>query len=38
MTVEGFYTSKSGLVDVLGYQGRKYLAEFPGCIHPEHQN
>jgi gluconate 2-dehydrogenase subunit 3-like protein len=37
MTVEGFYTSKIGLVDVLGYQGRTYLAEFPGCTHPEHQ-
>jgi hypothetical protein len=37
MTVEGFYTSKIGLVDVLGYQGRTYLADFPGCTHPEHQ-
>ena len=37
MTVEGFYTSKVGLVDVLGYQGRTYLSEFPGCTHPEHQ-
>jgi hypothetical protein len=37
MTVEGFYTSKIGLVDVLGYQGRTYLTEFPGCTHPEHQ-
>ncbi len=38
MTVEGFYTSKIGLVDVLGYQGCTYLSEFPGCIHPEHQS
>jgi gluconate 2-dehydrogenase gamma chain len=38
MTVEGFYTSKIGLVDVLGYQGRAYLTEFPGCTHPEHQS
>lgn len=37
MTVEGFYTSKIGLVDVLGYIGRTYLTEFPGCTHPEHQ-
>ncbi len=37
MTVEGFYTSKIGLVDVLGYQGCTYLSEFPGCTHPEHQ-
>lgn len=38
MTVEGFYTSKIGLIDVLGYQGRTYLSEFPGCTHPEHQS
>jgi gluconate 2-dehydrogenase gamma chain len=37
MTVEGFYTSKIGLVDVLGFQGRTYLSEFHGCTHPEHQ-
>jgi len=37
MTVEGFYTSKVGLIDVLNYQGMNYMAEFPGCTHPEHQ-
>jgi hypothetical protein len=37
MTVEGFYTSKIGLIDVLNYQGMNYMAEFPGCTHPEHQ-
>lgn len=37
MTVEGFYTSRVGLVDVLGYQGLSALSEFPGCTHPEHQ-
>lgn len=37
MTVEGFYTSRMGLVQVLEYQGLAYLTEFPGCIHPEHQ-
>ncbi len=37
MTVEGFYTSRIGLVEVLEYQGLTYLAEFPGCTHPEHQ-
>lgn len=36
MTVEGFYTSKIGLVDVLGFQGRAFLTEFQGCTHPEH--
>lgn len=38
MTVEGFYTSKIGLIDVLDYQGMNYLSEFPGCTHPEHQH
>jgi hypothetical protein len=37
MTVEGFYTSRIGLIEVLDYQGLNYLAEFPGCTHPEHQ-
>jgi gluconate 2-dehydrogenase gamma chain len=37
MTVEGFYTSRVGLIDVLEYKGLDYLAEFPGCTHPEHQ-
>lgn len=36
MTVEGFYTSRVGLIGVLGYQGQAFLAEFPGCKHPEH--
>jgi hypothetical protein len=38
MTVEGFYTSRIGLIDVLDYQGRNYMSEFPGCTHPEHQH
>ncbi len=37
MTVEGFYTSHIGLSEVLEYQGLAFLAEFPGCTHPEHQ-
>jgi gluconate 2-dehydrogenase gamma chain len=37
MTVEGFYTSRIGLIDVLGYKGLAILSEFPGCTHPEHQ-
>lgn len=37
MTVEGFYTSKIGLIDVLDYQGMNYMADFPGCTHPEHR-
>lgn len=37
MTVEGFYTSRIGLIDALGYKGLAILSEFPGCTHPEHQ-
>jgi gluconate 2-dehydrogenase gamma chain len=37
MTVEGFYTSRVGLIDVLGYKGLDALREFPGCTHAEHQ-
>ena len=37
MAVEGFYTSKIGLIDVLDFQGLNYMADFPGCTHPEHQ-
>jgi len=37
MTVEGFYTSRVGLIDVLGYKGLDVLSEFTGCTHPEHQ-
>ena len=36
-TVEGFYTSRVGLIDVLDYQGMNYMSDFPGCTHPEHQ-
>ncbi len=38
MTVEGFYTSRLGLIDVLQYQGLAFLDEFRGCTHPEHQS
>jgi hypothetical protein len=37
MTVEGFYTSKVGLIDVLDFQGMNYMSEFLGCTHAEHQ-
>jgi hypothetical protein len=36
MTVEGFYSSRIGLMDVLEYKGLTYLSSFPGCTHPEH--
>ena len=38
MTVEGFYTSRIGLIEVLDYQGMDYKSEFPGCTNPEHQH
>jgi gluconate 2-dehydrogenase gamma chain len=36
MTVEGFYSSRIGLMNVLEYKGLTYLSSFPGCTHPEH--
>lgn len=33
LTADGYYTSKAGLIDELGYQGNSVLAEFPVCIH-----
>lgn len=33
MTADGFFTSKQGLVDSLGYRGNTVLAEFPACVH-----
>jgi gluconate 2-dehydrogenase gamma chain len=35
-TIDGFYTSRIGLKE-LGYTGKSFLTEFPGCTHPEHQ-
>lgn len=37
-TVDGFYTSRAGLIDALEYKGLSFLTEFPGCTHPEHQS
>lgn len=31
MTADGFFTSKQGLVDALGYKGNTVLGEFPTC-------
>lgn len=36
MTADGYYTSKIGLVQELGYSGNTVLAEFPNCEVPEH--
>ena len=37
LTISGYYSSREGLVTELGWHGNTYLAEFPGCTHPEHQ-
>jgi gluconate 2-dehydrogenase gamma chain len=38
LTVDGYYTSKAGLTQELGWHGNTYLTEFKGCTHPEHQS
>ena len=35
-TADGFYTSRVGLLEELGYSGNKYLPGFPQCTVPEH--
>jgi len=35
LTADGYYTSKIGLIDELGYKGNMAMESFPGCI-PEH--
>ncbi len=36
MTADGYYTSKIGMSDELGYHGGTVLAEYPNCEIPEH--
>jgi hypothetical protein len=31
LTADGYYTSRIGLIDELGYKGNKVRADFPGC-------
>lgn len=33
LTADGYYTSKVGLMEELGYQGNKAMQSFPGCVH-----
>jgi hypothetical protein len=33
LTADGYYTSKIGLIDELGYNGNTVLANFTGCVH-----
>lgn len=36
MTCDGYYTSRVGMVDELGFTGPAVLAEYPACEMPEH--
>jgi hypothetical protein len=37
MTVNGYYTSATGIHKDMEYIGNTYLVAFPECTHPEHQ-
>jgi hypothetical protein len=37
MTVNGYYTSATGIHKEMEYVGNTYLVAFPPCTHPEHQ-
>lgn len=37
LTIDGYYSSRDGLVEELGWHGNTFLSEFKGCTHPEHQ-
>jgi hypothetical protein len=36
LTADGYYTSRVGLLEELGYSGNKYLPGFQHCAVPEH--
>jgi hypothetical protein len=38
MTVNGYYTSATGIHKEMEYAGNTYLVAFPECTHPEHQD
>lgn len=38
LTIDGYYTSREGLAQELGWKGLTPIAEFHGCTHPEHQS
>ena len=38
MTIDAYYKTEAGLKTELGWHGNTFLASFPGCDHPEHQN
>jgi len=35
LTADGYYTSRAGLLEELGYTGNTALARFPACSVPE---
>ena len=35
-TVDGYYTSRTGIHEDLEYKGNTAVAEFAGCSHEEH--
>jgi len=37
LTIDGYYQSREGLVQELGWSGNTFLSEFKGCTHPEHK-
>ncbi|MBK5294989.1 MAG: gluconate 2-dehydrogenase subunit 3 family protein [Acidobacteriia bacterium] len=37
LTIDGYYSSREGLAQELGWQGQSMLPEFKGCTHPEHK-
>ena len=37
LTIDGYYSSKEGLQQELGWSGLTYLPKFDGCTHPEHK-
>lgn len=38
LTIDGYYSSKPGLSQELGWNANTFVAEFKGCTHPEHQS
>lgn len=38
LTIDGYYTSREGLHQELGWNANTFVADFKGCTHPEHQS
>lgn len=37
LTIDGYYSTRAGLAQELGWHGLTPMPEFHGCTHPEHQ-